>query len=88
MKIISKLLCKESYYYNLTSPYYYFNKGEWYEFIITTSNGQEYIKNEKNDIVQNIYSCTYCDFIATESQILRIFQTQEDYRNEQLNKII
>lgn len=81
----TKLICTDSFYYNLTKPYYYFKKGEIYEAKVNYIN-REYMKEHltKEKI---IYSFAFCDLLFTSNMGINYFKTLEEWRNEQLKKL-
>lgn len=76
-----KLVCIQPLYYGFTKPYFHFQKGEFYEARIldldSYENGYNYC-----------YSFSFCDLIININDAERFFKTIEDWRDEQLDKII
>lgn len=70
--------CKESFYWNLTQPYFQFEEGEYY--IVLIRQHEEGVK---------IYSFDdFCDWIGTEQNFSNYFETIDEIREEKLNQIL
>ena len=69
--------CKESFYWNLTQPYFQFEEGEYYTVLVRQH--EEGVK---------IYSFDFCDWIGTDENFSNYFETIEEIREEKLNQIL
>lgn len=69
-----KVICTEGFYWNLTSPYYRFKKGEIYDCVYKYFDDYRFIF---------IFKC--CDLVT--SSLGKNFTTIEEHREKQLNKI-
>jgi hypothetical protein len=69
--------CKESFYWNLTQPYFRFEEGEYYTVLI-----REHEEGVK------VYSFDFCDWIGVETNFSDYFDTIEEIREEKLNQIL
>jgi hypothetical protein len=69
--------CKESFYWNLTQPYFQFEEGEYY--MVLVRQHEEGVK---------IYSFDFCNWIGTHANFTKHFDTIEEIREEKLNKIL
>lgn len=76
-KFIKRFMCIENFFYNLTKPYHYFNKGEFYEFKVSKREG---------GII--IYESMDCDYISVEINFKKLFLTTEELRDIKINKIL
>ena len=72
-----KCRCKESFYWNLTQPYFQFEEGEYYMVLIRQH--EEGVK---------IYSFDFCDWIGTSKNFSDYFDSIEKIREEKLNQIL
>jgi hypothetical protein len=69
--------CEESFYWNLTQPYFQFEKGKYYQ-----CNIREHEEGVK------VYSFDFCDWVSTEEVFLKFFITIDEIREEKLKKIL
>lgn len=64
--------CKESFYWNLTQPYFQFEEGEYYIVLIRLK----------------VYSFDFCDWIGTSKNFSDCFDSIDEIREEKLNQIL
>lgn len=69
--------CKESFYWNLTQPYFQFEEGEYYTVLV----------REHEDVLK-VYSFEFCNWIGSSKNFTDYFETIEEIREEKLNKIL
>lgn len=76
-----KLICKESFTFNLTQPYEKFESGVTYNFTQII----RIIKNSPPDIW---YQSDNSDYVDTQGNIFNLFYTQNELRDIKLTKIL
>lgn len=71
-----KCRCKNSFYWNLTQPYFDFIKGNVYECQVRT-----------HDNGAKVYSFDFCDYAEIEAKFKQKFETIEDIRDNKLTEL-
>jgi hypothetical protein len=72
-----KVYCHTKLYWNLTKPYHKYEVNKWY--------AAKFHYAPATDC--NLYSFENCDMILIETDLKRYFYTQEEFRENQLDKI-
>ncbi len=73
---MKKFMCKDGFFFNLTSPYHTFVTGEYYEFNVNNREGI------------NVYSSIDCDYITVEDKFKELFISTDEIRDIKINKIL
>lgn len=76
-----KCICKESFYWNITQPYFQFEKGRIYDVNVRTHTSINISDNVK------VYSFEFCDYAVLGPKFKEYFETIEDMRDNKLNQL-